>query len=173
MQVHGVCVDLRQHECGADVASWTHRTEDVGSIVTLVAGRRRAAAARRPNAGQGALLADACFILPPQLKRLVALVLGDHGGDQVGKVFWCLLGLGSCPGWRGRTDIWRKPSSRSNAPTVRSANTTPNSAACFNGRGLSETCADRPMCGEPSIGRFGPLIDCRATGLFGSVPVAA
>jgi hypothetical protein len=33
------------------------------------------------------LLADPGFILPPELDRLVAGMLGDCRGDQIGKVF--------------------------------------------------------------------------------------
>ena len=35
--------------------------------------------------GQSALLADPCFVLPPEFKRFAACLGLDRGGDQVDK----------------------------------------------------------------------------------------
>jgi len=89
MQVHCLGVDRRQHERGADTAGGTDSAEQVSPVVSLVARRAGSAAFVGPDVGQAALLADASFVLPPELDRLVARVLGDGGGDQVGEVFLC------------------------------------------------------------------------------------
>ena len=71
------------------------------------------------------LLANPGFVLPPKFDRLFARMLGDCGGDQIGKVLLCAsCAAGSCCGWRGRTDKRRNPSRRNIAPTLRSANVT-------------------------------------------------
>ena len=101
--------------------------DTVGPTVAAIAWRGRAAAALRPEPGQRALLANpggmsqrfqsakrfgmanGGLILPPVLYRFAAGVLGDRGGNQIGKVFLCASwAAASWPGWRGRADSRRK-----------------------------------------------------------------
>jgi hypothetical protein len=72
MQVHRLGIGLRQDKGCAGAARRTDRAEDVGPVIALIARRRRPGALFRPDVGQAALLADACFILPPELDRLAA-----------------------------------------------------------------------------------------------------
>jgi hypothetical protein len=87
VQVHRFGIGLRQHETRPGAARGTDGTEQIGPVVTLVARRGRPAAARGPDAGQRALLADAGFVLPPDLDRLAACVRRDAVCHQIGKVF--------------------------------------------------------------------------------------
>ena len=88
MQVHRLGIGLRQDEGCAGAARRTDRAEDVGPVIALIARRRRPGALFRPDVGQAALLADACFILPPELDRLAAGRGRDGVSDQCGKVLW-------------------------------------------------------------------------------------
>ena len=89
MQVHRLGIGLGQDKGGAGAARRTDRAEDVGPVIALIARRRRPGALFRPDVGQAALLADACFILPPELDRLAAGLGRDGVSDQCGKVFLC------------------------------------------------------------------------------------
>jgi hypothetical protein len=81
MQVHGVDIGVRQHEPGADASRRADRAEQICPLVTLIAWRSRTAATLGPDAGQAALLANSRFVLPPQLDRLAASVVGNRGSD--------------------------------------------------------------------------------------------
>ena len=58
----------------------------------------------RPDAGRAILLPDSGFVLPPQLDRLTAGLLGDGRMNETGKALWdgppLLPGSVSCPGNR-------------------------------------------------------------------------
>ncbi len=99
MQVHGFGTDDRQHQCSANAARRTNSAKYVGPVIALIAGRARPAAFVSPDVGQTALLANAGFILPPQLYGLIARVLWDSCSNQLGKVFLCASWVaGSCAG---------------------------------------------------------------------------
>src|SRR5206468_8103193 len=103
-----------QDEGGTDGPLRADRPEQVGPGVATVAGRPGPGAAPRPDPGQGALLADAGFILKPDLDRLAAGVLGQRSRHQLGEAFlnasWAASSAFGC---RGRTDTRLKPSRRS------------------------------------------------------------
>lgn len=69
----------------------------------MIAHGARPAAARRPPPGQGAFLADAGFVLKPDLHGARLGVVLSDGGEAVGEVFlnasWA---GGSALGWIGR-----------------------------------------------------------------------
>ena len=67
MPLHGLRVAARQHESGADAALGTDGTEDIGRLGALVLRRPRSRPALGPPSGQLVLLADAGFILEPDL----------------------------------------------------------------------------------------------------------
>jgi hypothetical protein len=81
VQVHRIDIDVRQDERGTDPACGTNGAEDVGPFVSLIPWPARAASFLRPDVGQAALLADPGFILPPELDRLAAGVVGNSGGE--------------------------------------------------------------------------------------------
>ena len=121
MQVHGLGVDLRQHESGGFLGLGAGGSEEVGRLVALIAGLPRPAAAARPLSGQLALLADPGFVLEPDLDPLPRRFLADGGNDQLGQFFLnsaCASGadLGCC----GRAEIRLKPSAGTSLPMPRS-----------------------------------------------------
>ena len=80
-------IDMGQDEGGADGTLGADCTEQVGPGVAAVARRPGPGAAARPDPGQRALLADAGFILEPDLDRLAASVLGQRRPRQRGEAF--------------------------------------------------------------------------------------
>jgi hypothetical protein len=70
MQIHRLCVAGGQDQAGALALLRTDGTEDVGRGCALIAGRARAGAALRPPARDLVLLADAGFVLEPNLYDL-------------------------------------------------------------------------------------------------------
>ena len=80
-------VDEGQDQPCRSAARRADRAENVGPLIAGVAGRARSGAAPGPDAGQGALLTHAGFILEPDFKRLVPCPLRDRGGYRFGEVF--------------------------------------------------------------------------------------
>jgi len=76
MQAHGLGIDIRQHQPGADGPLRADRTEQVGPSVAAVARRSGPGATTRPDPRQGALLAHSGLVLKPDLDRLAGSVLG-------------------------------------------------------------------------------------------------
>ena len=154
VQVHRLDVDARQHQCGADAARRTDGAEQIGRGVALIARRTRAAALVGPDVGQASLLADACFILPPQLDRLAPSMLGKGRGDQLGEVFSCASWAAmSCSGWRGRTETRR--SSAAPAACPRCARASPPRSA-GRSRPADPGTASAPPCAHPVSAPHGP-----------------
>jgi hypothetical protein len=87
MQVHGLGVDLRQHQGGGLLGCGTGGGEQVGRLVALVARLSRPGSPSRPLAGQLALLADPGLVLEPDLDPIPRRFLADSGNDQVGQFF--------------------------------------------------------------------------------------
>jgi hypothetical protein len=108
MAVHRAGVGEGHDEARGDAALGTDRAEDAGPLVAGVARGPRPRAALRPDPGERALLADARFILEPDLERSAPRGLGDRGGYRLAEVFlnasWA---PGSVFGWRGRTESRR------------------------------------------------------------------
>src|SRR3546814_11226567 len=67
--VHGLGIGVGHDHGGADGAVGADGSEDVGGDVPVVAHHARARADRRPDVGVAALLADAGFVLEPDLYR--------------------------------------------------------------------------------------------------------
>ena len=95
--VHRRRVDEGQDQARRKPARGTDRTKRTGPLAAGVAGRAGSCAAPGPEAGQGARLADPCFVLKPDLERLVPCLRRDSGGYRLGKVFlnaiWSFGGL--------------------------------------------------------------------------------
>jgi len=76
------------HDKGcADGALRADCAEDVGPFVALIARRAGPCASFGPDAGQRALLADACLVLEPDFDGLVFGVVGEPCRDRCGEVF--------------------------------------------------------------------------------------
>jgi hypothetical protein len=89
MQVHRLDVDVWQDQCRTNPAGGTDGAKDVGPFVSLISRLAGATARLRPDISQAALLADPGFVLPPELDRLAAGVLGNGRRDEGGEVFLC------------------------------------------------------------------------------------
>ena len=88
VQVHRLGVAGWQDQGRALAQFGADRSEDVGGGGALIAGRARAGAALGPPAGDLVLLADARFILEPNLYRLDVDRLFARDGIQArGEVF--------------------------------------------------------------------------------------
>ncbi len=87
MQVHGVGVGERQHECRSGVALRAHGAEQIGRLVALICRQARSCALPGPNAGAAILLANSGFILKPQFDRRVGRSAAQVGSEGLGEVF--------------------------------------------------------------------------------------
>ncbi len=151
MFAHGFHVDRWHDHRGADAAGRTYRAEQISPGKPVITDRARAATTLGPNAGQTAVLANACFILEPDLDRLAAHPPGNRLAHQIAEVFVKASGAsGAVLGCCGRTDIRRKSSLRSNRPTVWTSNVTPKLAAIRSHRSA------RRQRTTPSFARSGP-----------------
>ncbi len=86
VQGEGFGVGAGQHERGGGAARRADCAEYVCPLVALVTRRPRPGAAPGPDPGQGALLADPCLILEPDLDRLAAGVFGEGRGGRPGEL---------------------------------------------------------------------------------------
>src|ERR1700756_320601 len=138
MQGHRLDVDVGQDQRRPNPTGGTDGTKDVGPFVSLIARLAGTAAGLRPDIGQAALLADPGFVLPPELDRLPAGVLGNGRRDEGGEVFLCAsCAAASCAGWRGRVETWLKFRRASSLPTDRSCMCTPNAAAISSRKSIN------------------------------------
>ena len=105
MCVEGVSVGEWHHHGSANAALRTGRAEDVGPVITLVAGRARTRSLFGPDTCQASLLADPCFILEPDFERLAVRVFRKTVAHGCGEVFlYASCTSGSDFGCCGRTD---------------------------------------------------------------------
>ena len=130
MELHGFGVGVRQGERRAFALGRADRAEEIGALVALVGRLARPRPASRPLPHQPVLLADASFILEPDLDRLRASDGAEMCAQGLGEVFLnASMVRASCPGWRGRELTWEKPSLLSSLPMVRSWYSTPKRSA--------------------------------------------
>src|SRR5258708_18532305 len=87
MDGHRLAIDPGRDDGGAHGTRRTDRAKEVGRVVTIVANCRWAAATRRPLIRQRALLADAGFILEPDLDRLASRLRRQGCSYEGGEVF--------------------------------------------------------------------------------------
>jgi len=121
MLAHGFKVYRRHNQPSTYAAGWTHSAEHVGPAIATIAWCSRPAAARRPDAGERALLANAGLVLPPDLKRFAGSVRRQGSSDQGSEVFLCVSwAVASCSGWNGRAVSFRNDSFAKSLPTLRS-----------------------------------------------------
>ncbi len=87
MLIHRFHIGARQDQPGGTGAFGTDRAEQIGPFVALVPRRLGARPAPRPAPRQAAFLADARFVLKPDLDRLLFGALRYDGIDKGGEVF--------------------------------------------------------------------------------------
>ena len=99
MKLHAGGADERQHQAGSLAARRADRPEQPGILVALVSRLAWSRAAPGPLADDAVLLADAGFVLKPDLDRLSLRQVADMGTQDVGEVFLnASMTAGSCPG---------------------------------------------------------------------------
>src|SRR6185437_442298 len=99
-----------------------------GPLIPAVARRPRTRAALCPDAGDGPLLTDTCFVGEPHFNRFARCFSGQRGGHEIGKpALKTTCSSGSLCGCCGRTERRRNDSLRNSLPIVRSCNSTANS----------------------------------------------
>ena len=105
MQVHYAGIGFGHDDCSACRPAWAGGNEEIGPVVALIARRTRRGSAFRPNARQGTLLADPCFILEPDFEGLATGRCRKCFGQGFGKVFLKATWVcGSASGCGRRTD---------------------------------------------------------------------
>jgi len=87
MQRHGLGIGRWQDQAGGEAALGASGPEQIGPGVALIAWRAGPASSLGPDAGQRALLANACLILEPDFDRLAGGAGGESLRDGRGKVF--------------------------------------------------------------------------------------
>jgi len=81
VKVHRPNVRFGNDPRSAAAPRWAYGSKEIDPGVALITGGTGPATALGPDTCQRSLLADACLILPPNLYRLVPLLLGYSGGD--------------------------------------------------------------------------------------------
>ena len=121
MKVHGFGIGERQHQGRAGIAGRADGAEQVGGFVTLICGLAWPGALSGPDAGAAILLADARFVLKPNLYCLACGHMAQVGSEDVGEVFLNAFNIsGSCLGCCGRAVMREKSRALSNLEMVRS-----------------------------------------------------
>ena len=87
VQLHGLGVGEGQGQRRTDAARRADGAEQVGALVALVGGLGRPRAAPRPLPDEAVLLADAGFVLEPDLELLLARQIGEMRASVRGKFF--------------------------------------------------------------------------------------
>src|SRR5215212_10111030 len=120
-ELHRLAVGVGHGERRASAARRADGAEQVGAFVALIGGLARARAAPRPLPHEAVLLADAGFVLEPDLDRLAFRQAGAVSVQRRGEVFLKAATVSSSlAGWRGRALTCEKPSCLRILPIVRS-----------------------------------------------------
>lgn len=102
MQVHHGGIGFGHDDGRTCRPAGTSGAEEIGPVVALVAWGTRPGSTFSPNACQGALLADPCFILEPDFEGLAAGFCRERLGEGLGEVFlkasWASRSLSGCCG---------------------------------------------------------------------------
>ncbi len=121
MGLHGVGVGVRHHERRAGSPGRADGAEQVGVFVALILRLARPASGPRPLPHQAVLLAQAHFVLPPQLDGHFQGNVLYRRRQGAWEVFLKSSSTSvSCAGWRGRALMWENPRPLSNRDTERS-----------------------------------------------------
>jgi hypothetical protein len=118
MELHRLGVGMGQGERRADAAGWANRSEQIGVFVALICGLARPRPASRPLSDQAVLLADAGFVLEPDLDRRPVRKVVEMGARRAREVFLNASTIrSSWAGWRGLALMCEKPSFLRSFPT--------------------------------------------------------
>ena len=108
VHAHRLTVAPGHDDAGGLAFSGADRPKDPGRGAALISRSGRTGAALGPAPGEPGLLADACFVLPPQLYgRPFCKALADlrqTGGELFLKT---AMSSGRCPLWQGRAESLR------------------------------------------------------------------
>jgi len=130
VELHCLGIGEGQRQASADAPGRADRPEEIGTLVALVRRLARPRAAPGPLPDEAILLADAGFVLEPDLDGLAAGYPADMGFERAREVFlnaW--MTSPSCFGCCGRALICEKPSVFNSLPIVRSWYLTPKRSA--------------------------------------------
>ena len=118
MQLHGLCIGMRQSECRGFAKCGADRPEKIGVGIALIGGLAWPCSASCPLPHDTVFLADAGLILEPNFYRCINWHIFQMGFQGVAEVFLkASIVSASCPGWRGRALIWEKPKAFKILPT--------------------------------------------------------
>lgn len=87
MHLHRLGVGPGQNQSSAGAALWADGSEDVGVLIALIGRQAWPCAFPSPNADLSVLLADARFVLEPNLYRFAFGQVGYVGSKGSGEVF--------------------------------------------------------------------------------------
>lgn len=112
MQLHGLGIGGWQDQGGSGTALRADGPEQVGILIALISRQAGPGPLARPDANPSVLLANASFILEPQLNWCALRQVCYVRSQRIGEVFLkASITCGSCAGCCGRPEIWEKPSS--------------------------------------------------------------
>jgi len=118
MELHGLGVGEGQRKRSPDAARGTNGAEQIGALVALIGGLARPRSSLGPLTHEAVLLADAGFVLEPDLDRRRRRQTIEMSAQRAREVFLKASTIrSSWAGWRGRALMWEKPSFLRSLPT--------------------------------------------------------
>ena len=118
MELHGLGVGEGQRKRSPDAARGTNGAEQIGALVALIGGLARPRSSPGPLTHEAVLLADAGFVLEPDLDRRRRRQTIEMSAQRGREVFLKASTIrSSWAGWRGRALMWEKPSFLRSLPT--------------------------------------------------------
>ena len=88
MELHGLGVGEGQRKRGPDASGGTNGAEEIGAFVTLIGRLARPRSAPGPLTHGAVLLADAGFILEPDLDRRRGRQAIEMGAQRLREILW-------------------------------------------------------------------------------------
>jgi len=118
MELHRLGVGERQRERRPDASGGTNGAEEIGALIALIGRLAGPRSSPGPLPHEAVLLADAGFILEPDLERRRRRQAVEMGAQRAREVFLNASTIrSSWAGWRGRALMWEKPSFLRSLPT--------------------------------------------------------
>ena len=120
--LHGMGIGVWHDQCRAASPSRTDGAKNICVLIPLILGLAGPGSTPRPLAYQTVLLAQSHLVLPPKFDAGVGRQMPYGHRQRAGEVFLkSSITTSSCPGWRGRAEIWEKPicfSKRDTEPAI-------------------------------------------------------
>ena len=121
VKLHGVSVGKGQRQACADAAHGADGAKQIGALVALIGGLRGPRSAPRPLSHAAVLLADARFVLEPDLDAFAARYAAEMRREDAREVFLkAAMVSPSCFGCLGRPLTCENPRCFKSLPIVRS-----------------------------------------------------